>query len=113
MFMWVLLCTGVAYFLSAHVSSYASASMVAAQSSVAQGLAEIGGSDLEGLKFLVYYHTLDANVSFNNTIVKLHTSDGDTVSPQVSAYASILEAEKGDKLLIKNSGGSARAVKVE
>ena len=111
-FMWIIICTAVAYSINFHLAALTSQNSFRAYSAAAGYIAGIAASDVDGMRHLYGHYRIDGNLSFNNTSVSLRIGDDESIASSMANYTYSDLIRRGDKLLIKNQDGKALAVEV-
>ncbi|MFH0817774.1 MAG: hypothetical protein V1909_04020 [Candidatus Micrarchaeota archaeon] len=111
-FMWVLVCTAVAYAISPYVSVFSSQSLIRAYSAAAQSAEWIAASDVDGLRYVYKHNRIDGNLTFSNTSIVLKVGKNEVMAESLTNYTYSDVITRGDNVLIRSEGGSALAVKV-
>ncbi|MFH1448462.1 MAG: hypothetical protein ABIG39_06370 [Candidatus Micrarchaeota archaeon] len=111
--MWIIICTITVFMINPYVSALSSGFTTMSYSATIQKLNEIAASDLDGMKHTQVYHKINNTLSFNNTIVAIHTTDGEVIIGSQLTYTYADNFNQGDRMLIKNNGDDILVIRVE
>ncbi len=111
-FMWIIICSLVAYAVNWPLSALTSQNSMRSYSAVAGSISGIADSDVDGMRYFYGHYRVDGNFTFNNTSASLQVGGEEYIASSAANYTYSDLIQRGDKLLIKNQDGKALAVKV-
>ena len=111
-FMWIIICSLIAYAVNWPLSAFTSQNLMRSYSAVSGSISSIADSDVDGMRYLYGHYRVEGNFSFNNTSASLQVGGEEYIASSAANYTYSDLLQRGDKLLLKNQDGKALAVKV-